>query len=223
LLLAGATATASGAPAPRSSLPRLTPVEYNETLRQGCPGRGDFVLPPRVDASTATIWAVPSARANGCFGVFTFASAVGSFGFEGPRFSVPATGDYSARFGWTVSGDYQLRADGVGASTSSLVWIFALDYLIDETNGTYVTGPSGNSAPLFEEIHSGARSGALDAFTFVLYVNATLVAGHEYRFESILTTGAEVIAQSTGSGFAYLGLGLDNAGAVFESYSVAPD
>lgn len=188
----------------------VTPVLGTVIYTVGCHSQGEFPLEPRVNATTGVVHERLHASTRYCAGgtvEFDYAEVVDSPGFYGPNFTVPATGSYSAMYEWVFWYNASLNASGPGTSASAIVSIFALGYLYDSTNSTIQSGNGGAAAALFHEIHEGSWTGSATRLVVTLVNSFTLVTGHVYYFETVLTTNTEGIANGAGSASASLNLG----------------
>ena len=210
--LASATYTVGASP----PFQGVEPVLYTTISTVGCHSRADFPLAPRVDATTGAVHERLWASSRYCAGGTVepdYALAVGTPGFYGPNFTVPASGSYSATYEWTFSYNASLNASGpvntgyLTSSATAIVSILGYGYLYDSTNSTVLDGNGGGGVALFHEIHEGSWSGSAVRLVVTLENSFALVTGHLYYFETVFLTETEGFANVAGSAWASLNLG----------------
>jgi hypothetical protein len=194
----------------------VEPVLYTTINTVGCHSRADFLLAPRVNATTGEVHERLRASSRYCAGATVgpdYALVAGFPGFYGPNFTVPASGSYTATFEWAFTYSAALNASGpvnTGSPTSSataMVSIFTYGYLYDSTNSTVLDGSGGGPFALFHEIHEGSWSQGAVRDVVTLKNSFNLVTGHLYYFETVLLTETEAFAYVAGSAWARLNLG----------------
>ena len=216
-LVSSATAQASPAAAGIGGRTPITSYAANASGRS----QGLFELPPNVELGRGAFQVWSTARSSGGSLPGSYANAVSVIGFEGLAFKVPANGRYNGSVTWNISLRAWLEARSPDAGVDAVVAVFVYTYFTDLTNGSILSGPHTGAVAMFAAIRSGTSQISLVGGLDTSWVNASLVRGHLYRFESVtLDTSSVIETAPGGQGFAELDIGVGNAGAHVQSWSV---
>lgn len=184
----------------------LVPIVTTTINTNGCHSRGHFGVSPVVNITSGRVRLAESATSSYCSGSFDYAVTSATAGFEGPNFTVPASGVYAVAFDWRLTYNASLQAQGPGTSAVASVLAVAVGVLYDATTHT-ILSPGSTDFVLLQEIDSGTWSHGADRLSVDLEVDLSLTTGHLYYFETFLECDATAEETGPGSAGAMLNLG----------------